>query len=393
MNKKVCIIVMDSAGIGALPDAKKFGDAGSDTIGNIIRYRGNLNIPNLLDLGLANIDSVSFYGLKKDQPKGCFGRAMELFPGKDSTGGHWEIAGLILKEALPLFPHGFPDEIIKEFEIKVGRKVLGNYVASGTHIIEDLGQEHMQTGSLIVYTSADSVFQIAMHEDIIPIEQQLEIGKIARDMLTGKNAVGRVIIRPFIGQPGKFTRTDNRKDFSVKPLGETILDEISRKGLEVAGVGKIEDIFSYRGLTKSNHTHSNTEGVMATIDYLKQDFSGLVFANLVEFDALYGHRNDIEGYAKALEEFDSHIPAVMDALGEDDLLIITADHGCDPTTASTDHSREFIPIIVYGKKINQGVNLGTRKSFADIAATVMDWLGLNKWENGESFYDIIKLNN
>ncbi len=392
MNKKVCIIVMDSAGIGALPDAKKFGDSGSDTIGNIIRYRGNLNIPNLLDLGLANIDSVSFSGLKKAQPKGCFGRAMELFPGKDSTGGHWEIAGLILNEPLPLFPHGFPDEIIKEFENKVGRKVLGNCVASGTQIIEELGQEHMQTGDLIVYTSADSVFQIAMHEEIIPIEQQLEIGKIARDMLTGKNAVGRVIIRPFIGQPGKFTRTDNRKDFSVEPLGETILDEISRKGLEVAGVGKIEDIFSYRGLTKSNHTHSNTEGVMATIDYLKQDFSGLVFANLVEFDALYGHRNDTEGYAKALEQFDSHIPAVIDALGEDDLLIITADHGCDPTTASTDHSREFIPIIVCGKKINQGINLGTRKSFADIAATIMDWLEL-EWINGESFYSLIKLNN
>lgn len=390
MYKKVCILVMDSVGIGALPDAGRFGDQDSDTMGNLIRCFGDLRIPNLLRLGLANIDGVSFSHLKRQDVTGGFGRAVEKFAGKDTTGGHWEIAGLQLKRPFPTYPNGFPEEVLSLLEARTGRGIIGNCVASGTEIIARLGEEHVRTGKLIVYTSADSVFQIAMHEGIIPLKEQIRIGEIAREIMQGDHPVGRVIIRPFVGGPGGYRRTTNRRDFSIPPTGPTILDAINQAGLEVAAVGKIEDVFNFRGITRSNHTHTNDEGIQATIEYLKQPFSGLIFTNLIDFDMLYGHRNDIEGYARAVEAFDVQIPSILDALGEEDLLIITADHGCDPTTKSTDHTREYIPILASGKHVLPGVNLGTRETFSDIAATVMEWLGLTPWPVGTSFFKTIK---
>ena len=386
MNKKACILVMDSVGIGALPDAGDFGDRGTDTLGNIIKHFGHIRMPNLLRLGIANIDGVSFSHLKQKEVIGSYGRAVEKFAGKDSTGGHWEIAGLPLKKPFPLYPNGFPKEILDELQRRTGRGIIGNCLASGTEIIETLGEEHERTGNLIVYTSADSVFQIAMHENVVPLDEQIRIGKTARDILKGNHAVGRVIIRPFVGKPGSYRRTVNRRDFSLQPTGPTILDAICEAGMEVAAVGKIEDIFDFRGITRSNHTHSNDDDVYATVEYLRQSFSGLVFTNLVDFDTLYGHRNDVVGYKNAIEAFDAQIPDLLAALGENDLLIITADHGCDPTTKSTDHSREYIPLLVTGKKVRTGANLGTRDTFADIAATVMDWLGLAPWPVGTSFF-------
>ncbi|MFZ5975861.1 MAG: phosphopentomutase [Bacillota bacterium] len=391
MYKKACILVMDSVGIGALPDAALFGDQGSDTLGGIIKRFGDLKIPHLLRLGIANIDGVSFAHLKQKDVIGSYGRAIEKFAGKDTTGGHWEIAGLQLEKPFPTYPHGFPKEVLEPFMARTGRGILGNCVASGTEIIARLGEEHLKTGKLIVYTSADSVFQIAMHEEIIPLEEQIHIGKTAREILQGDHPVGRVIIRPFVGEAGSFKRTTNRRDFSLPPTGPTILDAVFQAGMEVAAVGKIEDIFNFRGITRSNHTPSNDEGIKATIAYLKEPFSGLVFTNLVDFDTLYGHRNDIEGYARAIEAFDMQIPAILNALGDEDLLIITSDHGCDPsTTQSTDHSREYIPLLAVGKSVRAGINLGTRETFSDIAATVIDWLGLAPWPVGASFIRDIK---
>lgn len=384
MVNRVVLIVMDSVGAGELPDAKLYNDEGSNTLGNISKKVGGLKLPNLQKLGLGNIDGIKgFEG--EEKPVGSYGRSLEKSPGKDTTTGHWEIAGLILDQAFPTYPDGFPQDVISEFEKRIGTKSIGNYPASGTVIIQDLGDEHVKTGYPIVYTSADSVFQIAAHEDVIPLERLYEICQIARDMLVGEHAVGRIIARPFIGSNGDYKRTTNRRDFSLKPIRKTILNNIVEKGLNVCAVGKIEDIYGGYGITKAVHTKSNMDGVDKTIEYMKEPTKGLIFTNLVDFDMLYGHRNDVEGYANALREFDARVPEIIDALRDNDVLIITADHGCDPTTSSTDHSREYIPMLVYGKSIKRGVNLGTRESFSDIGKTIGEMLSVQSEISGESF--------
>ncbi len=385
---KFIIVVMDSVGVGAQPDADRFGDEGSDTVGHIVEAYPDIKLKNLSKLGMCK--------LKPQLPCsgeliGSYGKAGEVFPGKDTTGGHFEIAGLALEKPFPTFPHGFPEDFMRSFEKAIGRRTIGNYPASGTEIIQQLGKEHVETGAPIVYTSADSVFQIAAHEDVIPLKEQYAICETARNMLVGDLAVGRVIARPFTGVEGSFTRTKNRRDFSFAPPGETILTAVKNAGLEVAGVGKIEDIFAGVGLTKRNHTTDNDGGVTATIDYIRSDFDGLVFTNLVDFDMLYGHRNNVKGYKDALEALDARIPEILAAMNEDDIVIFTADHGCDPTTASTDHSREYIPILAYGQHIKAGVDIGTRKTYSDIAATAAEYFGLTGWNHGTSFYrQIIK---
>ena len=387
--KRVILIVLDSVGIGALPDAAEFGDAKTNTIKHIAEHMGHLNLPCLGRLGLGNIEDIK--GVNPEPALGVFGKMAERSQGKDTTTGHWEISGIVLKEAFPTFPDGFPRELMSQFEAAIGRKTIGNYPASGTAIIDELGEEHVKTGQPIVYTSADSVFQIAAHEEIIPIEELYAMCKTARKLLTGPYAVGRVIARPFIGTPGKFTRTTRREDFSLEPTTETVLDNIKNTGLEVMGVGKIIDIFAGKGITQSNHTVPNMESVDATLDFMKQNKPGLIFANLVEFDMVYGHRRDVEGYAHALEQFDTRLPEIMDAMQSDDVLIITADHGCDPTHTGTDHTREYIPIMIYGEAIKENLNLGVRTSFADIAATIADLLEVKSPEAGESFAkDILK---
>lgn len=384
MVNRVVLIVMDSVGAGELPDAKLYNDEGSNTLGNISKKVGGLKLPNLQKLGLGNIDGIKgFEG--EEKPVGSYGRSLEKSPGKDTTTGHWEIAGLILDQAFPTYPDGFPQDVISEFEKRIGTKSIGNYPASGTAIIQDLGDEHVKTGYPIVYTSADSVFQIAAHEDVIPLERLYEICQIARNMLVSEHAVGRIIARPFIGSNGEYKRTTNRRDFSLKPIRKTILNNIVEKGLDVCAVGKIEDIYGGYGITKAVHTKSNMDGVDKTIEYMKEPTKGLIFTNLVDFDMLYGHRNDVEGYANALREFDAKIPEIIDALRDDDVLIITADHGCDPTTSSTDHSREYIPMLVYGKSIKSGINLGTRESFSDIGKTIGEMLSVQNEISGESF--------
>ena len=335
--KRVFLIVLDSLGIGALPDAGDFGDIGSNTLGAISKSK-EFNIPNLQKLGLGNIAGVELP--EEAQPSGAYLRLKEQSAGKDTTVGHWEIAGLVSESPLPTYPEGFPKEIILEFERQTGRKTLCNKPYSGTQVIADYGNEHLQTGALIVYTSADSVFQIAAHEDIVPIEKLYEYCKIARNILTGKHGVGRVIARPFTGEH-PFTRTANRHDFSIEPHGETLLDALYKKGKAIISVGKINDIFAARGVTESNPTKDNADGMAKTKALLERDFEGLAFINLVDFDSKYGHRNDIDGYAKALSEFDKWLPSFMFSMKEDDILFITADHGCDPSTKSTDHSREY----------------------------------------------------
>lgn len=389
MINNVTLIVLDSVGIGELPDAGKYGDEGSNTVSNIIKQVPNINLKNLNKLGLGLIEGVDGLDVV-DNPLGSFGRAAEKSAGKDTTTGHWEISGIVLNEPFPTFPNGFPKDLIDRFEKLIGTKILGNKVASGTEIIKELGQQHIETGYPIVYTSADSVFQIAAHEDVIPVEKLYEICKIARSILVDKYAVGRVIARPFEGKDGSFTRTANRKDFSLKPIYKTMLDIIKDAGLEVMAVGKIHDIFGGQGITQSVHTVDNMDGVDKTIEFIKTHNRGLIFTNLVDFDMKYGHRNNVEGYAKALEEFDNRLPEIIDNMREDEVLIITADHGCDPTTVSTDHSREYIPILVYSNKIKNGINIGTRNSFADIGATILELLGLSGLKNGESFAHLIK---
>lgn len=380
---KITLIVLDSVGAGELPDADKYGDRGSNTLGNTARAVGGLKLPNLQQLGLGNIidiEGVSPY----EAPAGAFGKMAEVSAGKDTTTGHWEITGIILDRPFPVYPHGFPQDLIEEFERRINRKTLGNEVASGTEIIARLGKEHMETGYPIVYTSADSVFQIAAHEAIIPVDELYKMCRIAREMLTGPHAVGRVIARPFIGQPGNFQRTANRHDFSLSPPGKTVLDLLKDNGLNVTAIGKIQDIFNNQGITEAIHTKSNMEGVDKTIAAMQKKATGLIFTNLVEFDSSFGHRNDPAGYARALEEFDSRLPEILEQVGEKDILIITADHGCDPTTESTDHSREYVPLLVYGPMIAEGTNLGTRATFADVGATIADFFGF-KLEHGTSF--------
>ncbi len=382
--KRVVLVVLDGAGIGALPDADKYGDAGANTLGHVLEQM-RPSLPNLTSMGLGNIADWAEYA--DDEPIGCFGFMVEQSPGKDTTTGHWELAGLQLTKPFPTYPNGFPKEVIDAFEKETGMQILGNKPASGTQIIEELGPEHLRTGKLIVYTSADSVFQIAAHESVVPPLTLWDICRQARRVLTGDHAVGRVIARPFTGEPGSFVRTDNRKDFSVDPLGETMLDVLKAAGLNVVGIGKIEDIFNHRGLTSSDHAAGNEACIESLIDHLKKDDRrGLIFVNLVDTDMKYGHRNDVPGFAACLEAFDKKLPEIIRQLDEDDLLIITADHGCDPAYPSTDHTREYVPLLVWGLGIEEGVNLGQRDTFADVAKTTLDALGVKNKLPGKSFY-------
>lgn len=389
--KRAIIIVLDSVGIGELPDAKDFGDVGSNTLVNIKKARPQTDLKNMCALGLGNIQGEDIYLLGKTlSPKGAFGKMGEKSIGKDTTTGHWEIAGIITAKPFPTFTEtGFPKEVMDAFEQAIGTKTLGNYAASGTEIIKELGPEHVKTGYPIVYTSADSVFQIAAHEGVIPLEKLYEICQKAREILAGDYGVARVIARPFVGEEGNYTRTKNRKDFSLEPTGTTLLDLAKKKGLNVTAIGKIEDIFEHRGMTRTDHTTNNNDGIDKTILYTKEEFEGILFTNLVDTDMIYGHRNDVEGYATALEYFDSKLPEIMAEMKEDDLLFITADHGCDPTTPSTDHSREYVPLLVYGKKVKAGVDLGVRKTFADLGQTIADYLGLDAHFEAESFLNEI----
>lgn len=384
MIKRTILIVLDSVGIGEMPDAARYGDVESDTLGNVSKAVGGLRLPNMEELGLGNIDGVKNIA-KCENPIGSFGKCAELSIGKDTVTGHWEIAGVILKEPLNTYPEGFSEDIIKEFESKIGRKIIGNKVASGTEIIKELGEEHIKTGSPIVYTSADSVFQIAAHENIIPLDELYNMCQIARKMFVGEKAIGRIIARPFIGELGQFTRTSNRRDFALDPFDKTMLEYIKEKGISVMAVGKIEDIYNKKGITDAVHIKNNMDGIDKTLEYMKENKNGLIFTNLVDFDMLYGHRNDAVGYAKALVDVDNRIPEIISAMKEDDILILTADHGCDPTTESTDHSREYIPVIVYGKRIKSGINIGIRKSFSDIGKTILDLLKIENNLYGDSF--------
>ncbi|MGB9678766.1 MAG: phosphopentomutase [Thermoanaerobacteraceae bacterium] len=383
MFKRVAVIVLDSVGAGELPDAYKFGDEGSNTLGHVTEKTG-VKLENMGRLGLGNILPLKSVP-ENPNAIGAYGKMAEKSAGKDTTTGHWEIAGLITEKPFPTFPDGFPKEIIDRFEKETGRKVIGNKPASGTEIIKELGEEHIKTGNLIVYTSADSVFQIAAHEDIVPIKELYKICEIARGILSGENAVGRVIARPFNGTPGNFKRTENRKDFSLKPFEATILDILKENNYEVFAIGKIEDIFAGRGITDVDHTKNNEEGITATIKAFDTVKEGLIFTNLVDFDMLYGHRNDVEGYANALLHFDNRLPEIIDKMTQEDLLIITADHGCDPTTKSTDHSREYVPLLVYSPKMKSGFNLGIRSTYSDIAATLADIFNVGPIKNGSSF--------
>ncbi len=381
--KRIFLIVLDSCGIGAMPDSQKFGDVGVNTLRSCAGS-AKFHIPNLLKLGLGNIDGVDYLP-KEENPTGAVARLTERSMGKDTTIGHWEIAGVVSPDPLPTYPNGFPEEVLEPFRQATGRGILANAPWSGTEVIARYGDEHVRTGDLIVYTSADSVFQIAAHEQVVPLEQLYQYCRIAREQLKGKHGVGRVIARPFVGESGNYTRTANRHDYSLEPPAETLLDAVSAAGLDSIGVGKIYDIFAGRGVTEHVYNKSNQNGMEHTDRYAGQDFHGLCFVNLVDFDMLYGHRRNIDGYAQALTEFDAWLGQFLPKLGEEDLLMITADHGCDPAyLATTDHTREYVPLVMAGKGI-QNVNLGTRGSFADIAATVAELLGVNLNTPGKSF--------
>lgn len=386
--KRVFLIVLDSVGIGELPDADLFNDCGSNTMRTISKSK-KFNIPALLRLGLSNIEGTDY--LQYDGiPAGTVARMKEKSAGKDTIIGHWEISGIISENPLPTYPNGFPDEITENFKIQTGRGILCNKPYSGTEVINTYGKKHMETGDLIVYTSADSVFQIAAHEEIVPVEELYRYCSIARKILVGKHGVGRVIARPFIGSEGNFTRTSNRHDFSLEPPSKTMLDCLNENGFDVISVGKIFDIFSGKGITEKYLTKGNADGMAVTERIAKKDFNGLCFINLVDFDMLYGHRNDVDGYANALSEFDSWLAKFLPTLNNDDVLMITADHGCDPSTASTDHSREYTPLIIFGNKI-KAVNLGTRSTFADIGATVLQMFGVKSEIKGCGFFkEIVK---
>ncbi|WP_042271910.1 phosphopentomutase [[Clostridium] dakarense] len=382
---RVVWVIIDSVGIGALPDSKEFGDIGVNTLGNIVKEHKDIKIPNLIKLGVGNIDGVDFLE-KTESPIGVFGKCSEVSQGKDTTTGHWEMTGILVETPFKTFENGFPKEIIDEFEKRTGRKVVANKPASGTAILDEYGEHQMKTGDVIVYTSADSVFQIAAHEEIIPLDELYKMCEIAREIMMGDNAVARIIARPYIGTGvGKFERTSNRRDYSLNPFEPTVLDNIKESGLDVIAVGKIEDIFNGQGITEAIHTKDNMHGVDETINYIKKENNGLIFTNLVDFDSKYGHRRDSLGYRKALEEFDARIPEIIESLNGDDILIINADHGNDPTYKGTDHTREYIPVLVYGKSLKEGVNLGIRNSFADIGATVADILNVKMPKHGTSF--------
>lgn len=382
MIKRIILIILDSLGVGEMHDSLSYGDKDCNTFANVIKNSKNIIIDNFKKLGIGNIKSLNLEPC--ENPMASIGVCNELSQGKDTITGHLEISGVVTKVPLKTFPNGFTKEIIDEFESKIGRKILGNCVASGTEIIERLGEEHIKTGKPIVYTSADSVFQIAAHEEVISIEELYNMCEIAREMLVGDNLIGRVIARPFVGEVGSFKRTSNRKDYAIDPPGKTMLDYLKEDNKDVISIGKIYDIFNGFGITEKIKTVSNLDGINKTIEIMKKDFNGLLFTNLVDFDMMYGHRNDVEGYANAISEFDSKIPELLENLNEDDLLILTADHGCDPTTQGTDHTREQIPLIVYGKKMKV-VDLGVRNSFSDIGKTVLDLFNIKNDLHGVSF--------
>ena len=380
--KRVFLIVLDSCGIGQMPDHSSFGDEDCNTLK---RISGSpyFSAENMCRLGLGNADGVDYLPENK-KPLGAVARMTEMSKGKDTTIGHWEIAGVVSEKPLPTYPDGFPDEVLREFSLRTGRGVLCNKPYSGTDVIRDYGEQHVETGDLIVYTSADSVFQIAAHEDIVPLEKLYEYCRIAREILAGEHAVGRVIARPFVGEYPDFRRTANRHDFSLEPPKETLLDALKESGKTVYAIGKIYDIFAGKGVSEYAFTHSNNEGMQLTAQALHKDFEGLCFTNLVDYDMLYGHRQDVDGYAKAFNEFDGWLGGFIKKMKPDDVLMITADHGCDPGDSHTDHTREYTPLVVYGEKIKP-VNLGTRESFSDIAATVAEYLGISFECDGESF--------
>lgn len=382
--KRIFLFVLDSFGIGQMPDAEKFGDVNVNTLAACAASK-ECRIPNMIKAGLGCIDGVTCLPAPEGVPGGAYARLTEASMGKDTTIGHWELAGVISKKPLPTYPNGFPEEVLKPFEQATGRGVLANIPISGTEVIAKYGDEHVRTGKLIVYTSADSVFQIAAHEDVVPLEELYRYCRIARQQLQGKHGVGRVIARPFVGTSGAYTRTANRHDFSLEPPDETMLDAIQAAGLDSIAVGKIFDIFAGRGITEKVYTKSNANGLEYAMEYAKHDFHGLCFINLVDFDMLYGHRRNVDGYAKALAEFDAWLPAFMEQMGEDDVVMITADHGCDPSyQATTDHTREYVPLLVMGQNI-QPVNLGTRTSFSDVAATILEMLQVPANISGSSF--------
>ena len=380
---RIIVIVLDSVGAGALDDAARYGDEGSNTLGNIARVAG-LRVPTLRLLGLDRL--VDIGGTVSGQPtRGAIGRMAEASPGKDSVTGHWEMMGIVLDRPFPVFPDGFPRPLIDAFEQRIGRGTLGNCAASGTTIIEQLGAEHIRSGKPIVYTSADSVFQIAAHEDVIPVEEQYRINKIAFELAVEGYGLGRVIARPFVGQPGHFTRTSNRRDFAMRPTDKTVLDHLESAGIPTIAIGKVDDLFTGRGISRAVHTASDEEGMNAVAAEMSSTPRGLIFANLVDFDTLYGHRNDPSGYARNLERFDSRLKDLLPRLRTDDLLVVTADHGNDPTTPSTDHSREHVPVLAAGAQVKSGVHIGTRETFADLGQTIAENFGVGPMKSGSSF--------
>ncbi|MBM7651510.1 phosphopentomutase [Neobacillus cucumis] len=388
--KRIFIIVMDSVGIGEAPDAEKFGDKGADTFGHIAEKMNGLNMPNMGKLGLSNIREIK--GINKaEKPLAFYTKMQEASNGKDTMTGHWEIMGLNIQTPFRVFPEGFPDELVTELEKRTGRKIIGNKPASGTEILDELGEEHMKTGALIVYTSADSVLQIAAHEEIVPLEELYNICKISRELtLDEKYMVGRVIARPFLGEPGNFKRTPNRHDYALKPFDRTVMSELKDAGYDVIAIGKISDIYDGEGVTKSLRTVSNMDGMDKLVETLDMDFNGISFLNLVDFDALYGHRRDPEGYGKALEEYDARLPEVFEKMKDDDLLIITADHGNDPVAPGTDHTREYVPLLIYSKSKDSGKELPLRETFADVGATVADNFNVKMPKYGQSFLNELK---
>lgn len=383
--KRIAVIVLDGVGAGELPDAGLYGDKGSNSLSNTARVVGGLNLPNMGEIGLGNITPIE--GVPpRTETRGAYGKCVEISKGKDSVTGHWELMGVEVKQPFPTYPNGFPPEVLDEFKRLTGLDVLGNKAASGTEIIKELGEEHVRTGKPIVYTSADSVFQIAAHEEVILIEELYRVCAIAREMLKGEHAVGRVIARPFIGENAEtFTRTKRRHDYPLMSEHDTMLDTLIKAGYSVYATGKIDDLFGGRGITKTHHSVFNIESAQAMIDFMEEDFEGMVFANLVEFDMTYGHRNDAKGYGEKLEEFDAFLPKLQTRMKETDIGMIVADHGVDPTTKSTDHSREYIPLLVFGPRVKHNVNLGIRQTFADVAATIAEVFGVTPPQIGTSF--------
>ncbi len=382
--KRAILVVLDGVGVGANPDAHAYGDDGASSLEHCAQAVGGLELPNLGRIGLGNITPI-LGTPPTDKALGSYGRMAEAATGKDSTTGHWEMTGVVLHKPLPTYPHGFPAHLVDQFEKAIGREVLGNKAASGTEIIKELGEEHLRTGRPILYTSADSVFQLAAHQDVIPLEELYHMCRIARDMLSGDNAVGRVIARPFIGTPGNFRRTEHRRDFSLAPLGTTLLDVIKESGREVIGIGKIEDLFAGRGLTRRDHTETNKDGMAATLRLLERDFTGLLFVNLVEFDMLWGHRRDSQGYAQALRDVDDWFAQVQKVMQPGDAIFFTADHGNDPTYRGSDHTREQVPLLAYGQPVRAGVDLGARSTFADLGQTLVQAFEVSPLVAGTSF--------